>query len=366
MRRLYVSRGSANSAVRTPRDTIFVDPGTTVSTSNQTGSEERPFSTLGAAVAFANANASTYGYWLVVIPIAVFDEDFSITTQGIEIACLADSGAYIRGDITWTAGSGAYLQFRNCQLTNGTLTGSATAGTSRLIFTKSNVSEPLTISGAGTCHIEHTGHTAISGTYSLFGGGITTTGDLYLNGTHLSGAYTCRNVVMHNIGYQPGATFTINGTSFGATDCLSAPASVTFATVAGSTVELDSTSRHRWESTGTTSNAETFVTLDTRSWQSDGNATGAKAVSFAAGRKRYLTVTGNTTITLTPAVDGATMKLRITNGGAFTTTFAAAAGFTLAWSGGAAPAWTAAGTDIATFERVGTTIYGYREATNLS
>lgn len=76
-----------------------------------------------------------------------------------------------------------------------------------------------------------------------------------------------------------------------------------------------------------------------------GNITGTVNVDMAAASTFTATVTGNVVISFTnspPAGVDQTVYLKITNGGAFTTTFQAGTKF----PGGAAPTFTAAGKDL--------------------
>lgn len=76
-----------------------------------------------------------------------------------------------------------------------------------------------------------------------------------------------------------------------------------------------------------------------------GNITGTSTIDLSTGSTFTATVTGNVVISFTgapPAGKDQTVYLKVTNGGAFTTTFAAGTKF----PGGVTPTFTAAGKDL--------------------
>lgn len=76
-----------------------------------------------------------------------------------------------------------------------------------------------------------------------------------------------------------------------------------------------------------------------------GNTSGATPIDLRLGDLATLTVTGNTTLSLTNTPELGeyqVLRLRVTNGGAFTLTLP-----TINWAGGAAPTWLAAGIELA-------------------
>lgn len=86
----------------------------------------------------------------------------------------------------------------------------------------------------------------------------------------------------------------------------------------------------------------------------NGNSGASKTINWTTGTVQSLTISENTVLTFTAPGGPCHLTLILTNPGAFAITWP-----TMLWAGGSAPAWTAAGVDIATFLYTsGTTYYG--------
>lgn len=83
------------------------------------------------------------------------------------------------------------------------------------------------------------------------------------------------------------------------------------------------------------------------------NTISASAIDWALSATHEKTISVNTTFTFSNATDGQTIFVRITAGSDDTVTWP-----TVQWSGGAAPVQTLSGTDVYTFVKIGSTIYG--------
>lgn len=85
------------------------------------------------------------------------------------------------------------------------------------------------------------------------------------------------------------------------------------------------------------------------------NAISASAIDWSLGPSHSKTLSANTTFTFSNALDGQTINVAVTNtAGNYTVTWP-----TVKWSGGSAPTQTTgAKTDVYTFIKVGSTIYG--------
>ncbi len=82
-------------------------------------------------------------------------------------------------------------------------------------------------------------------------------------------------------------------------------------------------------------------------------AVAALAVDWSAGQIFTKTIGVSSTFTFSNDTSGQTIVLVLTASGAFTATFP-----TVLWPGGAQPVQTSTGTDIYTFVKAGSTIYG--------
>lgn len=77
-------------------------------------------------------------------------------------------------------------------------------------------------------------------------------------------------------------------------------------------------------------------------------------VDWSTGNVFSKTITGNTTFTFSNPLDGQTIVFAVTNTGSFTVTWTG-----VTWSGGVAPVQTTgAHTDVYTFIKIGSVIYG--------
>lgn len=82
-------------------------------------------------------------------------------------------------------------------------------------------------------------------------------------------------------------------------------------------------------------------------------AISASDIDWSVANVFTKTTTGNTTFTFSNAVDGKTIMVSVTAGGAHTVTWP-----TVLWAAGSAPAQTSSGRDIYSFTKIGSSIIG--------
>ena len=85
---------------------------------------------------------------------------------------------------------------------------------------------------------------------------------------------------------------------------------------------------------------------------------GTANIDWSTGATFADSESANSVLTMVNTADGSAVTVSVTDSGGHTITWTVPGGQTLKWSGGTAPAQTSGKTDVYTFIRVGTTIYG--------